>query len=122
MSAIFLDELKQLKDQYRAFGLPPGPSRPNAERAAGLELLRIRRKDAGPAVVRDERGETWGCAMVCIPLLDYQVLLAGNPELNAKDRVTRNLAWHKLFRDFGHIYGIDDSVGKKKPNRGVIVK
>jgi hypothetical protein len=122
MSAIYIDDLKQIKDQYRAFGLPPGPSTPNRERAAGLELLRLRRKDAGPAVLRDERGEAWGCGVLAIPYLDYQVLSARTPELNAKDRETRNRAWRSLMRELGHVYGVDASIGRRKRNTGIIVK
>lgn len=117
-----MDPFTAIKNQFESFGLPPGPSSPNAERALGLELLRIRRKDAGPAVLRDERGETWGCAMVQIPLLDYAVFVRSNPDLVCKDHDTRNRAWHRFFREYGQLYGVDASVGKKQRNTGIIVR
>jgi hypothetical protein len=112
-------------DQFRGVlggKLPAGPNTPNAERAAGLKYLERRRLEGKPAVIRDERGESWGCAMVAIPLLDYAVLKARNPELVCKDRETRNRAWFKLFRELGGKYGCDASIGKTKRNAGVIVK
>lgn len=114
---------KAARNQFAQFGLPPGPSSPNAQRAAGLELLAARRRSqAGIARLKDERGEDWGYAAVAIPLLDYAVLKTRNPELESKDRDTRNRAWHKLFRDFGRVYGVDDSIGKRPGTLGVVVK
>jgi len=114
---------KAARNQFEAFGMPPGPDTPNRERAAGLELLAARRKSgAGIARLKDERGEDWGYAAVAIPLLDYAVLRAKNPELDSKDRETRNRAWRKLFKEFGRVYGVDDSIGKIRNRRGIIVK
>jgi hypothetical protein len=116
-----LEHLHQFRDVLDS-KLPAGPSTPNAERAAGLRLLETRRREAvAPATLRDERGEAWGCAMVAIPLLDYQVHLARNPELKCKDAETRNRAWHKFFRQFGAMYGCDDSIGKRKANAARII-
>lgn len=118
-----MDPHQAIKDQFRAFGLPPGPSSPNPIRRAGLELLERRRNDrSGPAVLRDERGESWACGVVAIPMQDYALHVANNPELNCKDRDTRNKAWHKFFRDFGRLYGVDDSIGKRQRADGIIVR
>jgi hypothetical protein len=114
---------KAIANQFAAFGLPPGSRAPNAQRAAGLELLAARRRSlAGVARLKDERGEDWGFAALAIPELDYAVLRAKNPELDAKDAETRNRAWHKLIRDYGHVYGVDDSIGKRRNPNGIIVK
>jgi hypothetical protein len=117
----------QTKHQFRDIlggHLPRhGHQGPNPERAAGLKLLEARRRDGErPAVLRDERGESWGCAMVAIPMLDFQVHCVRNPELRSKDRETRNRAWHKFFREFGRMYGCDDSIGQQKRNTGIIVR
>lgn len=120
-----MDPIERAKNQFKAMGeqLPPGPSSPNPERAAGLELLRRRRLDGSrPAVLRDERGESWGCAMVAIPLLDYACLVRSDPELVCKDRDTRNKAWFRLFRKLGSAYGVDASIGRKQRADGVIVR
>lgn len=125
-----IDVLAELetKHQFRDLlggKLPQGPNEAQAsrDRARGLALLEERRRDgAAPAVLRDERGESWGCAMVAVPMLDFQVHKARDPELVSKDKETRNRAWHRFFRAFGRLYGVDDSIGQRKPNRGIIVR
>lgn len=103
--------------------LPAGRDTPNPERRAGLELLAARRREGvAPAKLYDERGESWGYALVGLPYLDYLVMCARNPELRCKDRETRNRAWFKLAREFGGQYGCDDSIGKRRPNAKVIVR
>ena len=114
---------KAIKDQFKAFGMPRGDSEPNAARAQGLELLSQRRASgAGVARLKDDSGKDWGYAAVLIPPLDYAVLLKGNPELNSRDRETRNRAWKRLFKEFGHVYGVDSGIGRTKRNTGIIVK
>jgi hypothetical protein len=116
-----LEEKHQFRDVLGG-KLPAGPRSPNAERAAGLNLLETRRREGvAPAKLYDERGESWGCALVAIPELDYAVHVARNPELKSKDAETRNRAWHKFFRQFGTMYGLDESVGKRRPNAGRII-
>jgi hypothetical protein len=122
-----VDVLAELegKHQFRDLlggNLPAGRTAPNPERAAGLAMLeRRRREGTGPAKLYDERGESWGCAMVAIPYFDWQIHCARNPELKSKDAETRNRAWHKFFREFGRMYGCDDSIGKRTPNAARLI-
>lgn len=62
------------------------------------------------------------CAL-SIPELDYRVLLQRFPELNSKDHEEKRKAWLKFAKSpESKPYRVDDSIGKRKPNTGIIVR
>lgn len=111
--------------QHKVLGFPDDPDpTPSVGRRATLELMR-RRRDSGarPAVLTDERGESFGCMQLAIPELDYQVLIVRFPELNSKDPEIMTRAWQKFANDPASLpYRVDASIGRRKVNHGIIVK
>lgn len=115
-------ELSQA-EWMRAFE-PDRERRPQQRRKKILQFLERRRLHAGPAVLTSSEG-TWGYSALCIPKLDYKVLLLRFPDLKSGDREIRARAWRKLIqsglpRAMGWL--VDDSIGRRKANNGIIVK
>lgn len=116
------DSLSKL-NQFDAFGLPPGPSVPNPDRASGLDALATRRNERGVAKLKDDEGRAFGYAALAIPELDYYVLLARFPDLNSKDRDTQKRAWQQFCKSEHSLpYRVDASIGKRQRDDGIIVR
>jgi hypothetical protein len=96
---------------------------PDASRRACLSFLQDRRNArSGPAKLTDAEG-SWGYVQMHIPLLDYHVLIARNPELASTDKETYDRAWKQFARSqMARPYLTDDSIGKRKVNNRIIVK
>lgn len=97
---------------------------PNPQRARGLAALqRMRQSDGKPIKLQGElNGEKdWGYIGLCIPELDYYVILARNPDLKSKDHETRTRAWRKFMDSPEALPYLPDRRGRKANNR-IIVK
>lgn len=97
---------------------------PNPQRARGLAALeRMRQSDGKPIKLQGELNgdKDWGYVGLCIPELDYYVLLTRNPDLKSKDKETRNKAWRKFMDSPESLPYRPDHRGRKV-NDGIIVK
>lgn len=125
------DEYLSKVDQRQMLAdLEPNRRRaPNPKRAAGLAALqRMREGDGRPRKLRlgpegrREFGESdFGYVGLCIPELDYYVLITANPDLISKDHEIRNRAWAKFMDSDESLAYRPDNRGRKVNNR-IIVK
>lgn len=117
------DEFVPPKDQFAAFGLPPGPSAPNAERKQILNFLEARRREGIRPAVLEDQGDTFGYAALAIPELDYAVLVVRFPDLASKDAEISHRAWKDFARsDASLAYRVDASIGKRQHADGIIIR
>jgi hypothetical protein len=81
-------------DQYKAFGLPTGPSAGNDFRRR--HLLKIKAIREG--VLPKPRTLEEGYVALSIPELDYYVIMQRFPDLQSPDAEIKRKAWLKFIR------------------------